>query len=84
MGKSDFIDVLLAHVAATLPETHAERRRLLEAMKAATPVHHPAYKYVTTLLESIHVNEVLQRHLNLCYEDGSLGSSSQNTGGKHL
>lgn len=63
------MDVLLNHVAKTLPESTAERRCVLEALDAVIPAAHAAHTPIRALLTQMDVAEKLQMDLALKFQE---------------
>ena len=62
---TDSISILAEHVAGTLPDSLAARKRVLVALRTVLKTNHPAYTPVTRQIAALAALEELQAELPL-------------------
>jgi hypothetical protein len=68
---TDSIEILVRHVAATLPDSITQRLTLLEALRAVMKDSHPAYDSVCEHIQSLQTAQMLQAQLPLIFNGGA-------------
>jgi len=65
----DSMTILVAHVAATLPDSITARKELLVAIATVITAHHPCFPMVRDQLDAIARIENSQKQLPLTFHD---------------